>query len=142
MYSRVMVELETKIRAQEKTLGDDHPDIAESLAQLAHLYFIFGRYGECERLFWRAISICSAHYGQEHESVAGLLVDLGYLMETEERWPEAEHVYRLAYAIRTINGGAAQPESLRVGRLVVRVVRAQGKMPAERELERMAKIAV
>lgn len=103
---------------------------------------VFGRYSDAERIFWRAVTICSKWFGQEHPSVAILLIDLGYLMEAQERWAEGEHVYRLAYAIRTVHLGASHHDSLAVARLIIRVMRAQGKCPPERELERLAKVAV
>ena len=114
-------------RSQEKTLGEDNPEIAESLSQLAHLNYVCGRYSESERLLWRAVTICSKWFGQEHISVAAPLIDLGYLMESQERWPDAEHVYRLAYAVRIVNLGGAHRDTLQVARYIVRVMCAQGK---------------
>jgi tetratricopeptide (TPR) repeat protein len=142
MYSRTIVDLEGKIRTQATVMGCDSLQIADSLCQLAHLYFIFSRYPEAERLLWRAIAIRSKWLGQEHLSVAELHVDLGYLLETQDRYADAEEVYRLAYAIRSVSLGHGHHESLQVGRLIVKVMRAQGRIPLDRELERLSKVAV
>lgn len=142
MYSRNMVELEDRIRRQENHLGDDHPQLLEGLSQLSHLYFVFGRYDDVERLLWRAVTICSKWFGHEHVSLSCLLVDLGYLYEAQERWAEAEHVYRLSYAIKATNFGVTDQESMKVARSVVRVCRAQNKRLPERELEKLAHTAV
>lgn len=140
MYARNIAELEGKIRTQEKSLGQDHPEVADSLSQLAHLYFVFDRHGDAERVLWRAVSICGRCFGDENLSTATFLSDLGYMYERQERWSEAEHVYRLSYAIRCVVLGSTHREALQTARNIVAMCRAQGKHLPERELERLAKI--
>jgi hypothetical protein len=140
MYSRTIVELEGKIRTQEQSLGEDHPQIADTLGQLAHLYFMFDRAEDAERSLWRAITICGKWFGQENLATAGWLHDLGYMYETQNRWSQAEHVYRLAYAIQCVNLGSTHRESMQTARAIISCCRAQGKNVLERELERMAKV--
>lgn len=140
MSQHNIVELEIKIREQEIEFGADHPRLAEPLSQLAHLYFVFDRQEDAERALWRAVSICGKWFGQERLETASWLNDLGYLYETQARWGEAEHVYRLAYAIRCINLGGQHRDTLQTARNIVTMVKAQGKSLPERELERLAKV--
>lgn len=140
MYTRNIAELEGRLRTEEQSFGEDHPRLADSLGQLAHLYFVFQRNADAERALWRAVTIYGKWYGDENLSTAGLLYDLGQLYESESRWTEAEHVYRLAYAIRCVNLGSTHRDSLQTARNIITMCRAQGKKLPERELERLAKI--
>ena len=141
MYCRNIAELEAKVRVEEENVGEDHPQLADSLGQLAHLYFVFDRVEDAERVLWRAINICGKWFGQENMATAGWLEDLGYLYETQNRWSEAEYVYRLAYAIQCVNLGCTHRESLHTARAIISCCRAQGKNMLPRELERMAKVS-
>jgi hypothetical protein len=140
MYSRTIIELEQKIKRQEIRFGIDHPKLVEPLCQLSHLYFVFGRYDDVERLLWRGVTISSKWYGHEHVSLTTLFADLGYLYEAQDNWVEAEHVYRLAYAIKVCYYGSAHSESLALARNIVRVCRAQDKQLPEPELERLSRM--
>ncbi|MEL6854402.1 MAG: tetratricopeptide repeat protein, partial [Cyanobacteria bacterium J06607_13] len=51
---------------RRKLLGDDHPDVATSLNNLAGLYESQGRYDEAEPLYLRAIAILINRLGQQH----------------------------------------------------------------------------
>jgi tetratricopeptide (TPR) repeat protein len=62
----------------------DHPDTAQSLHNLALLYWVQGRYDEAEPLYQRAFAILEAALGPDHPSTivchnnyARLLRDLG-----------------------------------------------------------------
>ncbi len=48
---------EQLLALREKTLGPDHPDVAQSLNNLAFLYEDQGRYAEAEPLYKRALAI-------------------------------------------------------------------------------------
>jgi hypothetical protein len=138
MYTRTILELEEKVKRQELRFGTDHPKLLETLGQLSHTYFVFGRYDDVERLLWRSVTICSKWYGPEHISLTAFLADIGYLYEMQEHWVEAEHVYRLAYAIKASYYGHAHGEALLLARNIVRVCRAQDKHLPERELEKLS----
>ncbi|MFM6063005.1 MAG: tetratricopeptide repeat protein, partial [Microcystis panniformis] len=50
----------------EKQLGAEHPDVAQSLNNLALLYYYQGKYTEAEPLYQKAIAICSEKLGENH----------------------------------------------------------------------------
>lgn len=50
----------------EQQLGFDHPDTANSLHNLAGLYYAMGRYGEAEPLYGRALAIAEQQLGVNH----------------------------------------------------------------------------
>jgi tetratricopeptide (TPR) repeat protein len=141
MYSRTIVESEEKLKQLARILGPEDPELASSISKLAHMYFVIGKYNECEALFWRAMAIISKVNGESDLAVAEVLFDLGYLYQMQEQYAQAEHVYRLAYAIKCQHLGKGHPESLRAARSVIFVCRAQNKFLPEAEIERMTAVA-
>jgi tetratricopeptide (TPR) repeat protein len=51
---------------RQKLLGDDHPDVAESLNNLAGLYESQGKYKEAEPLYQQALNIFEQRLGVDH----------------------------------------------------------------------------
>jgi tetratricopeptide (TPR) repeat protein len=50
---------------REKALGRDHPDVANSLNNLAGLYWSQGRYTDAEPLYQRSIAIWERVLGRD-----------------------------------------------------------------------------
>ncbi len=51
---------------RKRLLGDKHPDVADSLNNLAALYKFTRRYSEAEPLFQQALAICEHTLGVSH----------------------------------------------------------------------------
>jgi tetratricopeptide (TPR) repeat protein len=47
---------------REKTLGPDHPDVGQSLHELARLYRKLGRHAEAERAYNRAVAVLGPNH--------------------------------------------------------------------------------
>jgi tetratricopeptide (TPR) repeat protein len=60
-------------------LGDDHPDVATSLNNLAGLYDSQGRYSEAEPLYQQALALRQRLLGDDHPAVASTLWHLGVM---------------------------------------------------------------
>jgi tetratricopeptide (TPR) repeat protein len=60
-------------------LGPDHPDVAQSVNNLADLYSAQGRYADAEPLYKRALAIFEKALGPDHPSVASALNNLASL---------------------------------------------------------------
>ncbi len=81
-------------------LGPDHPDVGESLNNLAGLYESQGRYEAAEPLYKRALVMLEKALGPEHPNVAKPLENYAALLrETERSW-EAAKMEARAEAIR------------------------------------------
>jgi tetratricopeptide (TPR) repeat protein len=67
----------------KRQLGDDHPDVATSLNNLALLYESQGKYSEAEDLAQQALVIYQNRLGNEHPNTqnAAFTVKLLYIME-------------------------------------------------------------
>ena len=50
----------------QQRLGEEHPDVASSINNLANLYYLQGRYTEAEPLYLQAIQICEKILGKDH----------------------------------------------------------------------------
>ncbi|MBD2288192.1 tetratricopeptide repeat protein [Microcystis wesenbergii FACHB-1317] len=51
---------------RKRLLGDNHPSVATSLNNLAHLYYSQVRYSEAEPLYLEAINIATQALGENH----------------------------------------------------------------------------
>src|SRR6202521_4695264 len=78
-YAEATPLAERALAIREKALGPDHPDVAQSLNNLAELYDNQGRNGETEPLYKRALAIREKALGPDHPLVAQSLNNLAGL---------------------------------------------------------------
>ncbi len=64
---------------RKKLLGEEHPDVANSLNNLGNLYKNQKRYEEAEPLYLKAIEFYKKLLGKERTHVANSLNNLGNL---------------------------------------------------------------
>ncbi len=65
-YSKAEPLYQRALQIREKVLGAEHPDVAQSLNNLAELYRAQGLYGQAEPLYQRALQILETVLGAEH----------------------------------------------------------------------------
>ena len=87
-----------KIRKQ--VLGDNHPDVAILLNNMANLKWNTGDYDESERLYRDAIDIWKESLGPDHPDIALSIDGLATLCWSEGRYSEAESLFLNALEIR------------------------------------------
>jgi tetratricopeptide (TPR) repeat protein len=97
----------------EKSLGENHPDVATVLNNLAMLYQAINRLSEAEPLMKRALAIDEAGLGKDHPSVARDLNNLAQLYQDTNRLSEAELLYKRALAINEASLGKDHPSVAR-----------------------------
>ena len=67
--------------------GEEHPDVATSLNNLASLYKSQGHYSEAEPLYTQALALRRRILGEEHPDVANSLNNLAVIDQTSsDRW--------------------------------------------------------
>jgi CHAT domain-containing protein len=108
-YAEAIPLAEQGVFLAEKGLGSHHPDVAESLSNLAELYRAQGRYGEAELLVQRALGIREQALGSQHPLVAESLNHLTVLYLDQGRYGEAEPLAQRALGIREQALGSQHP---------------------------------
>ncbi|AFZ00399.1 tetratricopeptide repeat protein [Calothrix sp. PCC 6303] len=81
------------VSAVKSRLGENHPDVAQSLNNLAGLYNSQGRYEAAEPLYIQALELSKQLLGENHPSVATSLNNLAYLYNSQGRYEAAEPLY-------------------------------------------------
>jgi serine/threonine protein kinase/tetratricopeptide (TPR) repeat protein len=117
-------ERRTALDAQRKSLGNDHPDVAESLRQLAQFHTSKRDFDEAEKALGEALSIRKKISPAGDLAVAQLLEDFANLRARQERNTEAEELFREAIRLRRrIQGDANDDTALVINRLAVVLAR-------------------
>ena len=93
-----------------KALGPDHPDVGQSLNNLAALYYDQGWYAEAEPLSKRSLAIHERALGPDHPRLGMSLSNLGELYRTQGRYAEAEPLHKRSLAIREKALGPDHPD--------------------------------
>jgi tetratricopeptide (TPR) repeat protein len=93
----------------EVSLGQDHPDVAVDLTNLALVLRETNHLAEAELLLRRALAIFEASYGADHPGMAVGLKSLGSLLRNTNRLAEAEPLLRRALAIFEASSGPDDP---------------------------------
>ncbi len=88
------------LQIREKALGAEHPDVAQSLNNLAILHSAQGEYAAAAPLFERALRILEKTVGAEHPDFAGTLESYSRLLRKLGRDDEAAAMEARAEASR------------------------------------------
>ncbi|KST67715.1 tetratricopeptide repeat protein [Mastigocoleus testarum] len=94
---------------RQKILGE-HPEVAQSLNNLAVLYLYQGNYQEAEPLFKQALEIGKRLLGNQHPDVVQSLNNLATLYSYQGNYQEAEPLFKQAFEIRKRLLGNQHPE--------------------------------
>ena len=94
----------------QRLLGQEHPNVASSLNNLANLYNSQGRYAEAEPLYLQALELSQRLLGQQHPHVASSLNSLALLYKSQGRYAEAEPLYLQALELRQRLLGQEHPD--------------------------------
>ena len=81
------------LNATRQRFGNEHPDVASSLNNLAGLYRAQGRYEQAEPLYVESLELRKRLLGEEHPDVASSLNNLAGLCESQGRYEQAEPLY-------------------------------------------------
>ncbi|MEH2152210.1 CHAT domain-containing protein, partial [Nostoc sp.] len=98
------------LEMRKRLLGEEHPDVAQSLNQLATLYNRQGRYADAEPLSRQALEMRKRLLGEEHPDVANSLNNLAGLYLSQGRYADAEPLFRQALEMRKRLLGEEHPD--------------------------------
>ncbi|QHG18398.1 tetratricopeptide repeat protein [Nostoc sp. ATCC 53789] len=127
LYNQALPWYEQCLEVTKKRLGEEHPDVALSLNNLAALYDSQGRYSEAEPLYIQALALTRKLLGEERPSVALSLNNLAALYDSQGRYSEAEPLFIQALALRRKLLGEEHPDvALSLNNLAA-LYRSQGR---------------
>jgi CHAT domain-containing protein/Tfp pilus assembly protein PilF len=109
-YDEAIPLFERVLGIRERTLGPDHPDVADALNSLGVLYYYKGDYVRAEPLCQRALTIREKALGPEHLDVAASLNNLALLCIDRGNYAKAELLCRRALTIKERALGPEHPE--------------------------------
>jgi len=109
-YSDAEPLMRRALAIDEASYGNDHPNVAIRLNNLASLLHATNRLAEAEPLMRRALAIDEASYGNDHPQVAIRLNNLALLLKATNRLAEAEPLMRRALAIDEASYGNDHPQ--------------------------------
>jgi tetratricopeptide (TPR) repeat protein len=98
-YAGAQPAWERALALRERTLGPDHPQVVESLNNLAAVYCYQGRYAEAEPLLQRALALGERTLGSDHLQVVESLNNLAVVHQAQGRYAEAEPLLQRALAL-------------------------------------------
>jgi CHAT domain-containing protein/Tfp pilus assembly protein PilF len=102
--------MERILALRERALGPHHPDVAESLNNLAILYQAQGAYTKAQPLLLRALDIREKALGAMHPDVAESLNELALLYQAQGAYTKAELLFIRALDIREKALGPHHPD--------------------------------
>ncbi len=114
------------LQIDEARYGQDHPDVAIRLNNLAGLLKATNRLAEAEPIYRRALQIDEGSYGQDHPDVASDLNNLAALLQAANRLAEAEPLMCRAFMIFLSGLGLGHPNSQTVLDNYIKILQAQG----------------
>jgi tetratricopeptide (TPR) repeat protein len=126
-YEQALPWYEQCVPATRERLGEEHPDIAASLNNLAGLYDSQGRYAEAEPLYLQAYELSKRLLGTEHRWVASSLNNLAKLYDSQGRYAEAEPLFLQAYELRKRLLGTEHPDVASSLGNLARLYQSQGR---------------
>ena len=109
-YDRAEPLYRQALEIRKKALGEEHPDYATSLNNLAALYHAMGAYDRAEPLYRQALEIRKKALGEEHPDYATSLNNLAELYHAIGTYDRAEPLYRQALEIRKKALGEEHPD--------------------------------
>jgi CHAT domain-containing protein len=116
-YAAAIPLAERALAIREKVLGQEHPDVATSLNNLALLYSEMGNYSQAEPLYQRSLAIREKVFGQEHPDVAISLNTLALLYQAQGNYSQAELLFQRSLAIREVDNKQSDQYRQQVGTL-------------------------
>jgi len=104
--------LKRSVGLKVKALGQDHMEVAQSLNNLAAVYFEIKKYADVEPIAKRVLDIYTTNLGPEHPKVVVMTGNLAMLYQRLGNYPQASRLYRQALAMKSKTMGEDHPEVL------------------------------
>ncbi|VFM95071.1 MAG: Tetratricopeptide repeat-containing protein [Candidatus Kentron sp. G] len=129
-YAEARPLYEQALAIRRAVFGNEHPEVATDLNNLAELLKTQGQYAEARRLYEEALAIRRAALGDKHPDTAQSLNNLALLLKTEGEYAEARLLYEQTLAIHRAVFGEEHPATATSLNNLAGLLETQGE-PAE-----------
>jgi tetratricopeptide (TPR) repeat protein len=126
-YHQAASWLEQCLSITRNRLGEEHPDVATTLSNLAVPYYFQGRYDQAEPLYVQALALRKRLLGEEHPDVATSLNNLASLYHAQGRYNQAEFLSVQCLALRKQLLGEEHPDVAQSLNNLAMVYHSQGR---------------
>jgi tetratricopeptide (TPR) repeat protein len=126
------------LRIKRKLLGENHPDTATSLTNLALNLDAQAQYAEADLLYRQALELRRKLLGENHPDTATSLTNLALNLNARSKYPEAEPLLRQALTLRRNLLGEDHPFAVTSLNNLAYNLKAQGKYAEAEPLYRQA----
>jgi serine/threonine-protein kinase len=106
LYDEARRLLRRSLEQRQEIYGDPHPDVAQSMNELALFLRDQGQYAEADSLLRRVVNSRRRLNGPRHPSVAAALMDRTYVLRQRGRYEKAETAVQTAVSIQRSHHGA------------------------------------
>ncbi len=89
------------LAARKHLLGAEHPDVADSLCNVAYVFYYLGKYAEAESIYREALAMRRRLLGEEHAAVATTMNGLANVLAAQLKVSEAEKLHQAALGMQT-----------------------------------------
>ncbi|XP_055509853.1 nephrocystin-3-like [Leucoraja erinacea] len=100
LLSQAVAPLQRSLEIRESALDPDHPNVAQSLHQLASVYVQWKKFGNAEQLYKQALEISENAHGPVHPRVAQQLDALAMLYQKQNKYEQVESLRKRSMKIR------------------------------------------
>jgi tetratricopeptide (TPR) repeat protein len=130
-YLQAELLMRQALEIDKQSFGENHPNVARDLNNLAQLLKATNRLTEAEPLMRQALEIDKQSFGENHPDVARDLNNLASLLKATNRLKEAEPLMRQALLIFFTSLGFDHPNTQIVGKNYILLLQAMGKTEEE-----------
>lgn len=109
-YDEAVAYAERALNVATHTFGDEHPNVARSLNNLATVYQSLGKYALAQPPYERALEIYEKSLGKNHYQVAISLDNLAELHRSQGKYADVERLYKRSFAIYEMVLGKNHPD--------------------------------
>jgi CHAT domain-containing protein len=126
-YKQALPLAQRAVEIRGQVLGEDHPDYAMSLYNLAAQYDALAEHAKAERLYRRSLKIRETRQGKDHPDVAHCLNNLAMLHQAQGLYARAERLFQHSLQIRETRLGKDHPDVARSLNNLAGLYAAQGQ---------------
>jgi tetratricopeptide (TPR) repeat protein len=126
-YGEAESALKQALLLNEQIFGLEHPDVAQSLNDVAQLYHAQGHYEQAESFQERALSMRQRLLKWDHSDIAESRFNLALIYKAQGKYPQAQSLYEQVLAIDEEQAGSEHPRTAHTLNNLAQLYRAWGK---------------